>query len=90
METPLATAIPVQLPHSAARPHTGGKRRGRHTSVTTGGDNRERERDVDLKNEENEAEISTALNPNPKLRNHQVRNKSQAACEAAAEVQLLN
>lgn len=37
METPLATAIPAQLPHRAARPHQGGKRLGRHTSVTTGG-----------------------------------------------------
>lgn len=36
METLLARAIPAQLPHRAARPHQGGNRLGRHTSVTTG------------------------------------------------------
>lgn len=35
MDMALARAIPAQLPHKAARPHQGGKRLGRHTSVTT-------------------------------------------------------
>lgn len=63
MDTPLARAIPVQLAHSAARPHTGGKRRGRHTSVTTGAGDRERQGS----NEQGKPgqEISITFNQNP-------------------------